>query len=130
MVDYNATSTISTPPGDVLKLQIMERRHYCINAIEQYNKITQRGGSEEAIHVVKGSVYSLFLELEGSLRDSLSEQKVTVLNQKAISNDYGTLVQAFSEMNVFLYEKRLTKFDTRKDVDQTLVEAVNFEHGL
>ena len=131
MVDFNNPATISTPPGDILKIAILERRAYFLNAYEQYEKALSLGGGFADIHVVRAAAISLFLELEPAL-DNDDKEKCAALLQNVFSQEKNVIIflEVFRAINAWLYTKNLTKFDTRKDVDSTDLEAVNVSKGL
>lgn len=133
MVDYNNQTTISTPPGDVLKIAILERRAYFINAVEAYKKIDARSGNQGhgELYVVQAALYGLFWELAAPLKNDYSNedfQKIW-LSVEGV-NTLEEALAVFAVLNDYLYKKNLTKFDTRKDVDNDDVEANNLSHGL
>lgn len=132
MVDYNSQQTISTPPGDVLKIAILERRHYVIGAIQAMRKLIIRGGQAN-VQEVKPALEALFLELDPALQADLPEKEYGELKQNVWceeDDDAKKTMAAFSTINTWLYKKNLTKFDTRKSVDHTDIEAVNNSNGF
>jgi hypothetical protein len=131
MVDYNSQHTISTPPGDVLKIAILERRHYVIGAIQSMFRMEFRGAQGETYEVRSG-LYALFLEIEPALIADMGEEEVKKLRDLVNSTDDDSKkpLEAFKIINNWLYKKNLTKFDTRKSVDTTDIEAVNRQNGF
>lgn len=130
MVNYNNDTTISTPPGDILKVAILERRAFFINSVEEYMKQKNRG-AEPSRHYINAALVSLFLEIRDSLEKGLAKEDFLALEKKVNDPEsYQQALEAFQSMSSFLYRKNLTKFDTRKDTDNDDVEANNKAHGF
>lgn len=130
MVNYNNDTTISTPPGDILKVAILERRAYFINAVEEVKKMDDRG-VRVSLHVVNAALFALFMELSASLKTSEKDASFKELKMKVTNTrDLDSALDAFDTLNDFMYRKNLTRFDTRKEVDNDDIEANNKEHGF
>lgn len=130
MVNYNNDTTISTPPGDILKVAILERRAYFINAYEECVKVQARGG-DARIHVLSAALSGLFLELQDSLSGNLSKDDYEKLRGAVLAcSTMDEALAAFTTISGFLHRKNLTKFDTRKDIDSDDIEGNNKAHGF
>lgn len=128
-MNYETDGAISTPPGDILKIAILQRRHYCIEAFVIYKKAEAEGRPPQH-HVLLSSIVGLFLELDGSLKTSLKDEDYKNLRRKAYGvTDYESGLAVFDILNHFMYGKNLTKFDTRASIDSTDIEANNAYHG-
>lgn len=140
MVDYNNDVTISTPPGEILKIAILERRAYLINALEKHRSLEAKRGSSTAqdIYVVSAALVGLFLELQAALEndDSVKIDGKSVefkdLERRVFKQEhtFDEAVRIFNGLNSWLYKKNLTKFDTRAATRGDDVEGVNRSHGL
>jgi hypothetical protein len=123
--------TATTPPLDVLKILILQRRDAVLEAIESYYKVQDAGSSPPSFYVTS-RVRSLFFELESVLRRYYKEDKNTFvkLGDMVLSNKVGDAIAAFRKMNEILDEKQLIRWDTQKRIDTTRVENENLEKGL
>lgn len=130
MVDYNNETTISTPPGDILKVAILERRAFFINSVEKYIKEKSRG-VDPSIQFINAALVSLFLELSDSMQKEWDKEKFVIFKKGVFENDsYDSAISLFGEMSSFLYRKNVTKFDTRKETDNDDIEGNNKAHGF
>lgn len=103
MVNYNNDTTISTPPGDILKVAILERRAYFINGIEEYLKAKNRG-SDPSLHFVYAGLYSLFLELQDSMENGMKKEEFDALKIKVTDpQSYTEALAQYSIMSAFMY---------------------------
>ena len=66
----NWAETIGAPPGDVLRLLILQKRDEAIQELRNYQYNTARG-IQARIHKVKARMMCLYLELYSSLKRSM-----------------------------------------------------------
>ncbi len=129
-MNYNNDTTISTPPGDILKVAILERRAFFINSVEQYMKDQSRGVTPN-LQFINAGLMCLFLELADSLEKDLSKEEFEQLREKAVSNQsFDDALKTFASLSAFLYKKNVTKFDTRKEIESDDIEGNNKSHGF
>jgi hypothetical protein len=70
MVDYNNEATVTTPPSDILKISILERRALFINALEKYNELAVKtNGGYTGLHNVVSYLQSYYLEVYTGMND-------------------------------------------------------------
>lgn len=130
MVNYNNDTTISTPPGDILKVAILERRAFFINSVEEYTKAKSRG-ADPSLQYINAALMSLYLELCDSMQKDLEKTKYDELTKKVKENaSFEDAMDVYREMSAFLYRKNVTKFDTRKETDSDDIEGNNKAHGF
>lgn len=129
MVDFNNEATIGTPRSDIISVLILQRRNDVIDAIESYKKAEYQG-AEGPAWVVRSRMLTLFLEVRSALKNSKKPEDFKKLEANVLSADMDRLGEALYAIDEWLYQKNITKFDTRKDVDIDDIEAVNKSHGL
>jgi hypothetical protein len=128
LVNYDNETTITTSPKDVVKISILERRKYAIDAFEFY--INKKAlNVNPSIAIIKSRMFSFFLEIGASYKRDKKEEydKVIMLLQSA---DYAKLITAFNILNEYLDAKGVTKIDTIKQYDSTNTEIENYEKGI
>lgn len=130
MVDFNNDSTITTAPQDIVKIMILERRKYVIDAFEHYYK--QKGLSQTPNKaIVHSRLFALFLEFRPTLKRVMTLEDFGRLQSLILNNkDIETWGQAFEIIDHWLDDKRLIRVDTIKRYDSTNVEIENKERGL
>ena len=132
MVNYNNDVTIATPSTDINRIQILERRAYVIEALEQYYqfKYSGAGGNDR---IFKSRLASLFWELQETLKRKFPKngEKISYEEMKAIlfpekgSPPFNKIVEVWENINLMLGEINLTKIDTKKEYDSTNIEEEN-----
>jgi hypothetical protein len=142
MVNYKNETTVATPSVDVNKIQILERRSYVIDALEQYLNLRFRG-AQGVDTIFRSRLASLFWEIQetlmrqyGEITDKDKPSKEYTELKKVITN-YGSekakidlVIEAWEKINDFLGSIRLTRFDTKPTYDLTDTELENDEHQL
>lgn len=128
MVDFDNETTIGTPAGDVIKIIILQRRYDVLEALESYNK-TQGAGAEGGNSIFRARLTTLFYELHPALKRQ-KELDVEKLKEQIQHGKQEDLIAAFEQINDTLDQLRLTRFDTRKQIDTTRVEHEDKEKGL
>ena len=129
MVDFNNDATIGTPRTEILSVLILQRRNDVIEAIESFKKAVYQN-SDGHLWLVRSRLLSLFLEVRSALRNSMPADKFVVLENGVLSENFSDLGTAFFTIDEWLYDKKITKIDTRKDVDVDDIEEVNRSHGM
>ncbi len=130
MVDFNNTEKlVGTPPGEVLKILILQRREFVIDTLEQYYSSDIRGASGRD-NMVFASLRSLFLELQAALKRDLSDDEYFNLRLKVFSRNIADAEQAFDFLNTWLDNKRITRVDTKRHIDSDNIEEENIAEGL
>lgn len=127
MVDFNNETTVTQSPTELVKIMLLERRKYVIDAIEHYYKNTSNG-IKPAIGVIKSRLLALFYELKPSLTSA--DVDTVKLAKELDVKDIKELLNAFDTLNQYFYDLQLTKIDYKKLIDTTNVEIENLEKGL
>lgn len=129
MVDYNQSQTVTIPSTDLVRFSILERRSYVIDSIELYNRKRFKGYDPET-YEIKARLWSLYIELEGGFIQDHPEQIVKEFESKLLSDEFDELIEAFRQLNQYIFNKRLTNIFGRKEYDGTNVELENEMKGL
>lgn len=121
--------TVASGPTELLKIIILERRKFLIDAIEHYNrrKFDNRSAS---ISNIRAEMISLFLEIQAALRRDYKDEEYKELYGMVNSKEPDVLLDAFFQINQWLDEKKLIRVDTKKQYDSTRVESENREKSL
>lgn len=146
MVDWNNSATVTTPPSNVLKQLILEKREYVIEAIQRFLVEFYKGGNPKTNYVRTG-VFCLLQEIKAMLKNSITKNEKVYLAGNLInftkielddmynvinnlSSDFQEIITVLDFVDDFLYTKGLIKIDFRDQIDTTSVEAVNQASGL
>lgn len=121
MVDFNDGATAGLPRHDMLTLIMLERLYNVVEAFESYDKLDFRGAQGD-LAVVKSRLYSLFRTLQSALDKSLSKEELSFVYKLREYNKFEDVETCFEIINNWLYEKNLTKLDSR-----TLIKSGNLE---
>lgn len=129
MVDYNNEATIGTPASDIIRVAILERRSYFIDALEAYHKIKSQG-IETNTSILKSRLLALFLELQPAIERHKATEHYEQLIDRIRSNEYEDLYEAFLVINRWLDQTKLIRIDNIQTYDRTRVEEENKISGL
>lgn len=132
MVDFNNESTVATPPGDVVKIVMLERREQVIETLESYHEKKANGNSmKEDLSLIKARVMALWYELQGIARRRLKPKEYDLIEKGMMdAKEWTELQAAFQWMNEFVDGLGLTYIDTRNKYDRTRVEDTNTKRGM
>lgn len=121
--------TLTVPPNDVLKILILEKRENLVESIESYHRVDGSGSTAD-IYEVKARLISLWLELQSAYKNDKGQEKHDLKEAEikaAVSID--ALVECFKWLSEWLYDKRLTKFDSKEHYDRSRVVSSNKRLG-
>lgn len=120
--ENNSWATLTNSPEQVLKLMILQSMEAFIQSIAAQKEITESSGQVNLARP-KRFLYELYLRLIPFFkgRDELKKKVLAGLR----SQDINDVESAFWEVHIFLYEKGLTKWDTRGGYDRVSWEASN-----
>lgn len=132
MVDFNNDSTVSTPPGDVVKIVVLERREQCIEALEMYHGM--EGASLETNHkeaILRSRILAFWYQVQAMAKRRLpAEEYDEVARVVKEMKKFDELVEMFEWLNKFVDDMGLTTIDSRAKYDRTRVEDANSKKGL
>jgi len=122
MVNFDDTNTIGTPAVDIVRVLVLEKRTNVIEVLETINKREAKDSFDNGL--LKARLQSLFWEIQGMLirKEKADEIKKIIFSEKP---SYKDLVEAFSTINQSLDTIRLTRIDTKTQVDTRRVKNVN-----
>lgn len=129
MVDFNAEATVGTPAVDIVRVMALERLNNCIEAYEDYIKKNAQGYDRDT-SLIRARLCSVFMILEGQIIRKEGDKKAKEYREKCLSEDEKTLIEMMSFFNVYFDEIKLTRLDTKKVYDKTLVEVEDKNKGL
>jgi hypothetical protein len=131
MVDYNNDTTLATPSVDINRVQILERRAYVIESLEEYYrfKLNGAGGNDK---VFRSRLASLYWELQETLYRKFEPGVFENMKKVLFSanSKHEDILVYWNKINMLLGQINLTKIDTKKEYDTTDLEAENSEHGM
>lgn len=132
MVDFNNEATVATPPGDVVKIVVLERREQCIEAIESYYNVEATNlETHQRVAVMRARVMAFWYQVQAMAYRRLDEEVYeSVVEDMRASKKADDLLLAFEWLNSFVDEMGLTMIDTRAKYDRTRVEDANKKKGL
>jgi hypothetical protein len=139
MVNFDNETTVATPPGDIVKVVVLERREQVIEALENYHSIEASGvdtGHKKAI--LKARLMAFWYEVEGMVKRRLSKAKggekdptyEEVKQGIREVEDFDDILTAFEWLNSFVDEMGLTFIDGRPKYDRTNIEDANQKKGM
>lgn len=139
MVDFNNESTVATPPGEVVKIVVLERREQVIEALESYHHMEGAGQSlEHKRDILRARVMALWYEVQAMVKRKTKAAKGTEedptysMVQEAITaaKTEEKLLDAFCWLNEFVDWLGLTVIDSRARYDRTNIEDANIKKGM
>jgi len=93
---------------------LTKRKYYKLKGVDAHREETIR------------SIYKLFLMIKNPLKKDLTESGQYNTIEKALEgSDADAAVKAFDIIDTWLYNKGVTKFDTKKTYDRTRAEQAN-----
>jgi hypothetical protein len=124
VVDFNSDATVAVPAYDILRVLILQRRDAFIEALEAYYR-TKYKGLVASTYEVRARLRSLFEEVRASMIESIAAEDMVVLLEQVHSPDFDCVLKAWRTIDEWLYDKKLTQFDSRIRYDSTRVEDEN-----
>lgn len=122
--------TITLPPADFLKFRILQRRDEALDSIQHYEQRKFLTGAMIPTSIVRSKVSTLFRSVMGSMRQSMTPKEFESIKYNVFNNEFENVEKAFNEIDAWLYDKRITRFDNIKFYDSTNPEIENIEKGL
>lgn len=130
MVDFNNETTIGTPATEVVKILILQRRNDLFEALEHHRKRAYAGVQSD-ISIVRARLFSLFLELQATLKRKLGADEYNRIKGVVLENtNEDELIEVIYELNECLDEMKLIRLDNTKTYDATDTEIENKEKGF
>ena len=112
MVDFNNESTVSVAPDKLIAIIIIQYWAESIDNISFFRKKTDPQQSD--IVVLRSKVEQLRHAIDKSLKENMKPEEYTQLLERLESEDYKDIILAFEQINDYLYDKKLIKFDNKR----------------
>jgi len=107
------------PPGELYKIQLINRRDYALECINHFIKLN-KAGSSAPTHHVKSSVATLFLDLEPNLQKFLKDKEFKEIEEAINSENVRDVIIAFRKMNALLFEIRIIALTEDRNITAIL----------
>lgn len=138
MVDFNNETTVGTPPGDVVKIVVLERREQVIEALEKYHWIAS--ADQDTSHkrdILRARIMAFWYQLQAMVKRRLAKAQPEGAPsydevKKAITDakEEDELIEAYEWMNEFVDDLGLTVIDSRPKYDRSIAEEANEKKGM
>jgi len=138
--DFDEGLTSTKSPDIYVKLTILQRRYELINAFKSWRRNTLDMRTQNELIAC---IETLFVEIESQFTrrvDNLPADKDQVHEEKqgyewVIENIFKLkskedIIKAIKILNQYCDEVKLTRFDTRKHYDRTILESENLDKDL
>jgi hypothetical protein len=116
--------TIGTSSGLDLKFYLLVKREEVLEQLRIYEYRVGRG-LEPPIHKLRSCIVWLYEAVQSSYKSSRDKEALKKVIKYTHSYKYTELHTAWQLLDDFLYEKNITKFDTKKKYDTADMEAEN-----
>jgi hypothetical protein len=123
------TKTIATPPTDLLKILILQRRDAALESLEGFYKMEIAGAGAPS-HIAQARIRTLFLDLEPSIRRNFKREEFNIIQKQVFNGNIKEVIEAFRKMNDYLDKINITLVDTKIRIDSTNAEEENSAKGL
>ena len=132
MVDFNNETTMTRPRKDVLNFMILQGVQDIMAAYDIYMEKKIKG-YESGLPELKAKILTLTnLLLKSSLEKEMKKQKVKgrytsieEFRKAIIESDDNEIIEIINYLEGFLYQKDVTKWDTKEVYDRTDIMAMN-----
>jgi len=105
------SNTTIEAPENMLKRLILIRRNEAILCIQKYKERKERGSRPQEFKL-RSSVFTLFIEIKGTIKRKLSKGKYELIEEYSESEDIEEVIECFYMMNEFLDSLGLLKLDS------------------
>ena len=131
MVDFNNDTTVATPPGDVVKIVVLERREQVIEALESYHLKEGQGVETSAnTATLRARILAFWHQVQAMAKRRLKPDDYAARKDSMESLKDEDLLEAFEWLNEFVDDMGLTYIDSRTKYDRQHVEDANEKKGL
>lgn len=128
MVDYNNETTISTPAIDIVRVSILQKRDYLIEAIESYNKMSSEN-RRPSFHIVQARLCSYFLQVGSMLKRRWKDdkEKYSFIKSRCLSQETkpDEVYKIFEIIDEELDGVQLIRIDSRVQIKNASIETSN-----
>jgi len=127
--DKSDNSHTIMPPGDMLKVMVLQRREDALISIQKYEESIARAGQGPK-HFVISRVLALYYDLLPALERWLKPVDFKKLQRQVNAADPVRSIAGFHTINRLMDERKLTRLDTRREYNAVIVEQENEAKGL
>lgn len=130
MVDFNNETTVAVPPSNIMKILVIQKREYLLDAWENYyKKEAQSTDADKDMAIIKSRLKNLFLCRRNEIERKVKKEIISELLVLVDSNKINDLLKATELILEHLDNIGLSKIDTREIYDRTIIEKSNIHHG-
>lgn len=131
MVNFDDSSTISTPAYEVEKITILQRRYDLLESVEYYEKLLFSGaGNNSSLSLVRSRLRTLFRQLKPVIKRKITPTEFNILSNKLNSNKEADIFYCVDELIEIIDKLKITRIDNMKDLDTTQWEEMNKSKGI
>lgn len=129
--DFIVESVAKSGKLDKLRYDILLRRQEVLNSYKEYTRYQAKGHGEHGLINFKIELGSLYLEVRQMIIREIQNEKNKIyktpeeLESDLESDDIIKLRKAFNYIESLLYDKLITKVDTRESIDTTDIFEMN-----
>ena len=130
MVNFSDSTTMTRPRKDIVNIMILQRIDNLVEAVEFF-ELKDDKARDNGLSELKSILLSLILLIKKPLERELKKQKkgtVKQLRQEIYKIDYEdkeSLLDLVDYILDFVYDKDVTKWDTKEPTDRTDIIAMN-----
>lgn len=138
MVDFNNETTVGTPPGEVVKIVVLERREQVIEALEKYH--WTESSDQDTTHkkdILRARIMAFWYQLQAMVKRRLAKTQAEgapsyddVKEAITGAKEEDELIGAYEWMNEFVDDLGLTVIDSRPKYDRSIAEDANQKKGM
>jgi hypothetical protein len=139
VVDFNNETTVTTPPGEIVKVVVLERREQVIEALESYYSL--EGSDVDMQHkttVLRARMLALWFQMQAMVRRRRKDAKGgnedptydEIQERMLVAKEFEQILDCFEWMNEFIDDMGLTYIDSRARYDRRNIEDANQKKGL
>lgn len=129
MVNFEDSTTVATPPHDILRILVLQRRDSVLDAIEHYDRALLRS-TALPLDLVRARIKALYEDVREPLEKSINKDDLEKIKAALKKKEYDLLYDAWGIISRFLYDKKLTQWDAKVQYDSTRAEYENRLKGL
>lgn len=128
-IDINNNKTVTSSPTELLKINILIKRQEALDAIEKYYEYDY-SGAQPPEHKVRAKIRTLFNLVRASFKRDHTNKQFDNFVKSLNDKDINKVLSTFEELDDWMYDKKLIRFDNIKSYDATNVELENEAKSL
>ena len=128
-IDINNNKTVTSSPTELLKINILIKRQEALDVIEKYYEYDY-SGAQPPEHKVRAKIKTLFNFVRASFKRDKTENEYNAFLRLMDDKDIKKVLEAFEQLDDWMDEKKLIRFDNVRSYDSTNVEIENEAKSL